>query len=272
MIRDTSLESGNELLQTLESFSNLPISLPLGHLSKADQFKHIVHSEQLKPQFCNVFQKELIYFSYGGIFHRHSALPKEDPKGLPIAFLFAPSLLKQIDDFYAFDTGAAVSGKFGSAISPHTHQNILEKYSFPGDRTHEVPRRLVQFFYGSNRAYLEGSLLEPTESLPSYYQRSFEVLAHDLSDLEVDHRQRIIECQAKENIPLADKLIWVGYHQSQELEVIELKKLLRKVPRDLQFKTFPYTWHKRYTPNEIAGFLMKEVEETMIEIYMNLEE
>ena len=262
MIRDTSLERGNE---------DLPIALPLGHLSKADQFKDIVDSGQLEPRFCNFFQKDLIYFSYGGIFHRHSALPTEDPMRFPIGFLFAPSLHKQIDDFYPFDTGAAVSGKFGSVISPNTHQNILEKYSFPGNRTKEVPCKIVRCFYGSNRAYLGGSLLKTTISLPSHYQRSFEVLAHNLSNLGVDHRQRMIECQAKENIPLADKLIWVGYHQSQELKVIELKKLLRKEPRDLQFKATFYTWHQRFIPNEVVSHLMKEAEE-VIDMYTNREE
>src|SRR5260370_39913928 len=48
----------------------LPMGLPLAHLTARRWLQSILKVGQLEPRPCTVLAKKLLYFSYGGVFYR----------------------------------------------------------------------------------------------------------------------------------------------------------------------------------------------------------
>src|SRR5438309_6122 len=91
----------------------LPIGLPLAHLTARRWFQSILKVDQLEPRPCKVLSKTLLYFSYGGVFYRTSTLQTERTSELPVALVFSPEMMSLISQLFPFDSGAVADNRFG---------------------------------------------------------------------------------------------------------------------------------------------------------------
>ncbi|AFZ60231.1 hypothetical protein H6G54_08350 [Anabaena cylindrica FACHB-243] len=251
-----------DAIKNLEDNDQLPLALPIAHLTSANWLNQIAEEKMtLKPQYCKVFEKDLLYFSYGGIFHRPSP---GKPRELPIAFMFSPELLQHINYYYPYDTGAAASRKYGENWSSELIN--FPKYCLKGD--FNTPRKLVRYIYGNNHQYLEGNIQQITNSLPSPLQTIRDFLSLDLTSEGIDHRQCSIECQTETVVPLTQYLLWVGWPQER---LNEFKKLWRNSiteDRPIQLpKIQTYNFHSRFDPKGIAAILEDRAKEAIVEDY-----
>jgi hypothetical protein len=243
--------TSSNLEQTLESLpcpSDWPMTLPPVHLSEARSFGLIVSKGQLEPSMDEVFKEEVLYFFYGGVFHRTANRTSRNIKDLPVAFIFDPSVLTSIVRYYPFDTGALAAGRFGVSGKPLIPFEERFKVN-GGDFT--APSRLVHHIYGSNDRYLLGDYATDLNSKPDPLPLLCDFFSADLSANGVDHRQCIIECHSNKPISLAKGLLWVGFPDCMTEDFIRLFKLTKpSIP-----EYFQYDSHVIFNPVEIAAQL-----------------
>ena len=204
----------NTLHNTLQELQtpaghDLPYALPIGHLSVVRWFEEILQCGELTPKECKYFNDDLLYFSYGGILYHPPNAPTRDATRLPIAFLFEPKVLDQIDYYHPYDTGAAASEKYGKEWSVELQD--FNKYKILGNGCLRTPRKLVHHIYGSNENHLTGQVHPSIQTLPNPFPDLHKFLTCDLSDVETDHRQYSIECTTTQRVSLARGLLWIGY-------------------------------------------------------------
>jgi hypothetical protein len=227
-----TLNHALEQLQSPPSNSDV-LTLPIAHLTTAPSFKQIAETRELRTDNCKYFNRPLLYFSYGGVFHRHGRqVPSYEPFGqddsssveesfhAPVAILFAPNLLDKINCFFPYDTGAAHTGKYGSFNDSLSQFDQYKVSRVPSEELHELTSKFVYNFYNTNRQYLRGSVSTEVEDRISSLEPPLQQLLITLLNFlrtrlqGVDHRQRAIECQASESIPLDkeifSKIIWIG--------------------------------------------------------------
>ncbi|WP_146034060.1 hypothetical protein, partial [Nostoc cycadae] len=156
MINDITL---NEVLEKLESPPRDVIALPIAHLTSARSFGEIIDDEAFKPTRCAVFERDLLYFSYGGVFHRYGQEPTSEATKLPVAFVFKPTLLEKIDYLFPYDTGAAYKGLYNNQELCN-----FDKYQVVNHGGYELPPKLVYYLYGNNQNYILGEVVK--ESAP----------------------------------------------------------------------------------------------------------
>jgi hypothetical protein len=222
----------NEILQGLESPLQEVLPLPIAHLTTVTSFENIVNNGgELIPSMCNVFNRELLYFSYGGVFHRHRQEPTSNLLIFPVALLFSPRLLTRINCFFPYDTGAAHNRIYDSWSD---ELSDFERYIIPNnDEQYTLPSKLVYYTYGSNQQYLKGKAVSNGQSMlqqePLITLLNF--LGADLNRYNVDHRQHSIECQTSNLISLQmifDDILWIGL--PKEVQCVEqFDKLCRLV-------------------------------------------
>lgn len=208
-------ESEIALNQALDSLPCPPIGakkllrpLPIAHLTSVESYEKIVECYALKAQNCHVFKRKLLYFSYGGIFHRFEKEPTGKAASLPVAFLFKPSLLARINYLFPYDTGAANKGLYRR----NKDLRNFDKYKISNSGTGtELAPKLVYYFFGTNKHYLYGNVISNFKHKYIVLQNLFNFLS--LSDPKVDQRHRSIECQSENSISLLELLKgleWVG--------------------------------------------------------------
>ncbi len=197
-----------DALGTVSGPGEVPIPLPLVHVSVARYFDSIVREGCLRPRPCRNFREDILYLFYGGAFYRLNDRPVRDASAQPVAFLFDPSVLTAIERYYPLDTGALVEGYFGKewtdALLP------ADRWSVSGCGDYNIPCCLVHYIFGSNRAYLAGDLDPACSALPDPFPLLFNFFSADLSSHGVDKRQMMIECHAARDLPLATGLLWVA--------------------------------------------------------------
>lgn len=261
----------NNRFDTLESAFNqlvhpekesLPSALPLFHLTLAQNLTKIVEDIALKPQYCRVFKKNLLYFSYGGLFY----IPGGDRNSrnaaqAPIALLFKPTLIEQIDIYYPYDTGAVKQfNQYGS------HSEELQKfnrYRIHGHGDPYLPSKLVYHLYKNNSNYRIGIINQSCGEYPEPFPQLFKFLNTDLSEQRCDERQYTIECQATRNIYLQDNLEWIGIPESLFPQFQKLFKAMSPSPPFC----YQYTSHSIINPTKIVGKLEAAAEQ-YIERYL----
>lgn len=242
---------------------NLPHTLPIAHLTVAKWFKTTVDGRELKPRECRVFHKDLLYFSYGGIFHRLDNKPKDDPIGAPIAFVFSPALLNKISWYYPYDTGAADKDKYGLWSQK---LRDFERFKLEGDGGYTVPCKLVYHIYGSNQNYMGQYVLSSYEKNLEPLSELFEFFNTNLTSIEVDHRKCVIECQLESPVSLLEDLLWVGFPESYTGVFADLWNLTKKYAP----KGYPYPCERVFTPDHWAHSLHQEAMRQVIRDYISL--
>jgi hypothetical protein len=201
------------------ALARTPIStieqLGLVHLTVARALQGILKSEALIPSHCEVFDRKLVYLSYGLPYYRPRNQQTEDSLLHPIALAFSPNLLGAMERFYPYDTGAARAGLFGRKWT--TFLNRFEEL-YVSDN----PQRLVALLYGSNSRYLRGEVASQSDLLMPPLERLTEFLAQNFSSRGVDQRQRTIECISGAIVPVLKELEWVAYPHTATVAIAEL--------------------------------------------------
>jgi hypothetical protein len=270
----------NHTLENHPMTCPVKLSLPIAHLTTGRSFLEIIEAGQLNPQPRPEFDGDLLYFSYGGVFHR---LPRdeddEETTQLPVAFLFKPDLLKRIEYFFPYDTGAAAKGKFPIPWSK-TLRNF-DNYRICNDAHWHLPSQLVCCLYGSHENYLNGevgsgngksciSCSERLLPLQVSLTTLLEFLTADLTR-DIDHRQWVIECQTSHPIILHEvfsNILWLGMPDRYKPN---FDNLCRQICTQLEIPpTFPRNefypskrWIKR--PSEICSMLEDKAHEIVKE-------
>lgn len=244
----------NELQNILEKLpepKNLPRALPLLHLSLGEWFDNILYTGRLIPQDCQVFQQKLLYFSYGAVNYFPPNQNSEKAAKLPIAFLFNTSLLKEVKVYSPFDTGAAVSKKYGSWSEKLAN---FKKYLIEGQQNSRIPRILVYYIYENNRKYINGEVTESCYKQPAPFPEIYEFLKEDLSGEGTDNRQCTIECQIDHDVILAKHLLWIGIPETYMDKVSALyKKYLESENSNITIDDYRYP--KNFNPDRLAYLL-----------------
>jgi hypothetical protein len=277
-------------------------SLPIGHVTSARSYDKIVNSRTLQPQHCNVFNKSLLYFSYGGIFYSYGKHPTNNATELPIAFLFKPELLSNnINYLFPYDTGAAKPNgwwggngryrngdvnnfkKYQVVVNNNRHQVVVNNNRHQvvvNNNRHQVglASKLVYYFYLENEKYMYGDVVKSLHNkINCNLLNEFPVLTDlhnflksDLCDNGVDYRQRAIECQSETDIELSElltKIQWVGLPEDRKLP-------LRKLYDDNNIETLPeiyaYKYIKACPPETIISQLQQKARTVIEDIYINI--
>jgi len=256
----------HQALSSLDSPKTLPHALPACHLADARSLESIGAQGQLTPWFCKVFEEELVYVFYGGLFYRRSAMPTADAAYLPIGLVFQPLVLNLVDRYYPFDTGAAHFKKYGEEWHAKLHP-FKDTFRIPGEKSYRTAARMVHHLFGTNQAYLT----KPPRSHSSVDPEPLPTLLTFLSDEEslaamgVDQRYRRFEGHITSSVPLDDKLIWVGYPEEFALEFARLCEGLQPVIP----KSYAYPGHPARRPSEMAAILQDRAHQDVIERYVS---
>jgi len=251
-----------QALKLLPNPAAWPMSLPPTHLTKARWFRIIIERGQLEPQPDTFFKEDILCFFYGGVFYRATNKNMRTQIELPVAFIFEPSILSSFSSYFPFDTGGMSNGRCGEWGEKLISFETTFKVS-GGD--HTVPSRMVYHLFETNDNYLRGRPSASLKDKPAPLPLLLDYFTDDLSGNDVDHRQCIIECQAKAPISLTHGLIWVGFPDYLTGEFLELLKLIEpKVPQ-----YWCYESHAIFNPAQIAAKLEEKAREHVISRYIS---
>lgn len=233
--------------------SDPPIALPLAHLTAARWFATVVGHGSLRPRDCKVFDQKLLYLSYGGVHYRAASHQTENATELPLAFLFDPSAISAVSDVYPFDSGAMASGRFGSSWSSR-FSDFKDGFRVVLNGSADILCHLIYELYRDNERYLRGKADPSCLQKPDPFPDLFKFLSANLSRLEVDHRQRAVECLVRVELTLDRSLLWVAYPDALGLCIRNLYQWTKPWVPEL----YPYTWHRNFNPAHIAASLESE--------------
>lgn len=283
----------NHTLENHPMECSVKLSLPIAHLTSGRSFMDIIDAQKLQPQYRREFGCNLLYFSYGGVFHRLNSSRNQDDQEttqLPVAFLFKPDLLNQIEYFFPYDTGAAVHNIFPSPWSDKLCE--FDNYRICNDAHWHLPSQLVCCLYGSHKHYLNGQAgygkgqlcipcLEHLSPLQKSLTTLLEFLTTDFTKNPksfIDHRQWVIECQTSNPIILHEvfnNILWLGmpnrYRQNFDNLCRQLCTQLEIPPTFPRNDFYPSErWIKR--PSEICSMLEDKAHEIIKETYLQWED
>ena len=105
-------------LRAVGTAADLPGELPVAHLTTAKWLRSILDAGKLIPRSCRVFHRDLIYFSYGGVFYRTSKMQSENAAELPVAMVFSPEVLDVCTRLFPFDSGAMAVDQYVNHPGP----------------------------------------------------------------------------------------------------------------------------------------------------------
>lgn len=186
----------SHLWQWLTNIPANPALLAWCHTTDGYAFRSMVHSGFFAPNPCPVFGEDLLYFFYG-----RPAFRLSDTIGMnaraPVIVVLDPSLICRGKRLFPFDTGAFAKKRFQKWV----HDN-MQLADFELACTDEAPRRHVQSFFGTNKAYLYVKPANP----PLPYEGEFEVesivsMLTDRDSEQSDDRRLAIELQVDEPVP-----------------------------------------------------------------------
>lgn len=229
--------------------------LAAAHVTVGRYLSSIVDRGSLRPRYCEVLDRDVLYFSYGAPYYRPWNRQTEDLLEFPIVLLFGVEALSLFSRFYPFDSGAVATQLFGPHWSAELH-DLEELYA-----THR-PERLVACFYESNQNYLRGKVAAqvPNQSpLPSIHA----FLADNISSIGADQRQRTIECVTEAAVTLTRNLLWIAYPNGLAREVGALWNLCPN-----KFRHYAYDQDTNDNPASLMSHLRMEAKEIFKYLYM----
>jgi hypothetical protein len=206
----------------------------------------------LRPRLCPVFNEDVLYLFYGGPFYRRTFSPTEDTAELPIAFVFHPSVLQRVKRYYPFDTGAAASGRFGASAT-RSLGDFKNRFPVLGSNDATVPRKLVQYLYGSNGRYLRGMPEVEAANRPQPFPDLHAFLSANLTPDGVDHRQCTIECHYLEPLPLDMTLLAVALPEMMTDVLATYCETTNHVPELLLYPS-----HRIFRPGEVVAQIQEQ--------------
>lgn len=241
----------------------LPPSLPLGHVSAFSSLADILGAGELRPRRCHVFGRDLLYFSYGGLFYRPDRAQTESATLLPVGLVLSPVSLKSIDSLYPFDSGAmakleAFSDWRGRMAPFETRFHVR---SGTPDRDAAT---LVKLLYKTNKRYLDGVVSGDAGSRTDPFPLLAAFLADNMTPL-VDHRQRSIECLTERTIQLRRSLVWIGIPLFNTASTVRKIYQCTSPERPIVRR---YRYHCNFSPAGLAEKLEELAYEDVIKRYV----
>jgi hypothetical protein len=243
----------------------LPVPLPVAHVTAARWFEAILGIGKLTPQHCDVFSKNLLYFSYGAMFYRPTRANTQHAVDWPIGLVFSPELLTVMTTLYPFDTGAMAK----NSHFDHWRRRLAPfktRFRIKTSKAQNVAPRLVKLLYTTNRRYVVGTVAPnghrraPIPLLTSY-------LKDDMTP-HVDHRQRTIECITDAAVALGQHLEWVGVPMRA---VDRISRELYQWTKPRMPLVYPYLPTRNYNPAEITREMHARSQADLVKRFLDLE-
>lgn len=258
---ETELETA---LKTITANDSLPMSLPLAHLTAWRFLETILELGELQPRKCTVFDRNLLYLSYGGVLYRTGELQTERVTELPVALVLSPKVLETASCFYPFDSGAMASGRFGSSWSA-TLDPFPDRFSVRPSCVHRPASTLVKALYGSNSQYIAGNPDASSVNHPAPIPTLYRLLVEDLSAFDIDHRHRSIEELTEIPVQLSQHLLWIGFPRI--IDDVVLKKVYNWTQPNLP-GWWSYPYHRNFNPRELAAALEAKARQDVFDRYL----
>jgi hypothetical protein len=250
----------DDALRSVKFAVQLPWTLPASHLADARDFGAIVSAGALSPRRCEVFEENLVYLFYGGVFYRRSCMPTKAATSFPVAFLFNPIVLGSVERFYPFDTGGMERGLFGpwrKRFEPCRERCRVSGGDF------KTPARVVYCYFRTNEDYLFGKPHPDCCTYPDPLPDLYEFFSDDLSVYGADERCRMIEGHSTVPLSLKD-VIWVGFPEGYDQDFLALCEQLQPVvPQYFRYRSFPFP-----RPIELAAVLKDRAHREVVERYV----
>jgi hypothetical protein len=175
-----------------------PSLLAWCHTTDAYTLRSLIQCQQLEPQYCPVFERNVSYFFYGRpAFRRAPYETLRQSAKAPVVAIFHPNLIKQGVRLFPFDTGAFAAKRYERWM----HSKMLL-----GDfalRCRDISaRQHVSAFFGSNKNYIEMTSTLPRISTCGEFEvEAIMRLLMDPDAESADDRRLAIELQIEH--PLA---------------------------------------------------------------------
>jgi hypothetical protein len=232
--------------------------LPLAHFASVQQFESICKGLQLEPQECRILEQRVLYLFYGGLFYRKTTKLSESDLDLPIAFVFKPAVLNEISMLVPFDSGAALTGKYGPW--PRKGRRVLD-YFVDNDGYTTAPR-LVCCFFGNNENYLNSEYRSVEGT--GHIAEVLTLYANDLTGQGIDRRKYSIECIGRKALTFGTYLEWLAFPEACLGNVSSLlKRLSPNVP-----DYYPYKCGRVKSPLEVCAILNQKMKTTVLPKYL----
>lgn len=183
-----------------------PVQSPLAwcHTTDTFQLRSIVKEGVLCPQFCRVFDEEILYCFYGRpAFRRHAENQIRLSSKAPTVII----LKHEVENtsgrrLFPFDSGA-----FGTKYSQWLHSK-MQLSDFELECRSRVPQRFVKAFFGSNDAYLNVRPSQPELKYSGIYEvESVVEILRDPTAENADDRRLALELQVGEKIPFTSNSV-----------------------------------------------------------------
>jgi hypothetical protein len=161
----------------------------------------------LEASKCPVFGEELLYFFYGRPGYRVAAKvgSRSDMSRCPVCFVFKPDIAIPAKRVYPFDTGAFDDGMFNGFRHPG-----MGLESFLLGSSLDLPQKVVEYFFGSNRSYYFGALKSDlTFDFDEMEIQAYYDLIRLTGETEYDDRRYTIEVQLENSLQVEGNVIAV---------------------------------------------------------------
>lgn len=262
---ETELEAA---LKSIATSGSLPMSLPLAHLTAWRWLEAILDIGELQPRRCTVFNRNLLYMSYGGVLYRTGKFQTQRVTELPVALVLSPKVLETASCFYPFDSGAMASGRFGTDWTAALHP-FPDRFSVRPTNVDRPAPSLVKALYGSNSEYVAGNPDASSINCPAPIPTLYQLLVEDLSAFNIDHRHRSIEELTEKPVLLSQHLLWVGFPRIAD-DVV-LKKVYNCTQPNLPL-WWSYPYHRNFNPTELAAALEARARQDVFDRYLEFPE
>ncbi len=179
----------------------LPL-LPLMHSCECFDARNILTTQELEARFCNVFNKNLLYFYYGKpsypVGEKVEAY-RTDFEYLPVCFIVD---LRKISIYkvYPFDSGAFFANVYHDFI--HRHMTI-DNFELPCDE--EGIKTYLSFMFGNNENYFDG-IAKKRDLIGEPHLDALIRMMTASGTMEFDERARTVEVISRDNVQLKNAL------------------------------------------------------------------
>lgn len=175
--------------------------LPTVHSTSLYYFRDFLATCKIKATLCDVFKEPLLYLFYGRPSYRvaSGAGARTDITYCPVCFVLKSRALSNVKRIFPFDTGAFYQGMYDPFLPKPCDVN-----DYLLGIKHDIPQRLVDFFFGTNRAYYFGEV-RPHAPVPllDFEVRGYYELISATGEARLDDRRYSIEIQSAADIFLS---------------------------------------------------------------------
>jgi len=179
----------------------LPL-LPLMHSCECFDARSILNTQELEARFCDVFEKDLLYFYYGKPSYpvgEKVEKNRTDLEYLPVCFIVD---LRKVSIYkvYPFDSGAFFANIYSDFL--HRHMKI-DSFELPCNE--EGIKSYLSFMFGDNEKYFDGVAIKRDLTGEPNLDALLRMMTAD-GTMKFDERARTIEVVSKKSVQLKDAL------------------------------------------------------------------